>query len=141
MKKCPNCNEETIPLKWILFEKANGQKGRCYICDNCGEKIKKRRIFGFIGDILDSEIGLVVLLGLSIGFNFLINAFFFFLLFALMTMFFFYLLIDLFAVLTIADESYCRGDMTKIGAFFGLIAMGAIIAYMVYFFLIRPFLR
>jgi hypothetical protein len=57
-----------------------------------------------------------------------------------MTMFFLHLLIDLFAVLTIADESYCRGDMTKIGAFFGLIVMGAIIAYMVYFFVIRPFL-
>ena len=136
MKKCPNCHEETIPLQWILFGKANDQKGRCYVCNNCGGRIKKKK---FLGIFLDFDVELVIIFTLlllyffhSLFIPFLISVF----LIVLM-----HLLINIFATLQIADEAYCRGDMTKIGAFFGLIAMGGIIAYMVYFFVIQPFLR
>jgi hypothetical protein len=51
------------------------------------------------------------------------------------------ILVDSIVDLKIADEPYCRGDMTKIGAFFGLITMSGIIAYMIYFFIILPFIN
>lgn len=142
MKKCPNCNEKTIPQKWILFGKANGQKGRCYQCENCNANIKKTRIFGFLEDILYSDIGLI-LIGLSLitGFSRITSSFFLSVILSVTTMVCLQLLINQFSALNIADESYCRGDMTKIGAFFGLIVMGGIITYMLYFFVIQPFLR
>lgn len=37
-----------------------------------------------------------------------------------------------------ADESYCRGDLTKIDAVFALIAIPAIIIFTVYALLIKP---
>jgi hypothetical protein len=45
-----------------------------------------------------------------------------------------------FAPLHIADEGYCRGDMTKIEAFFGLLFMGFIIVMVVYCLIIQPFI-
>lgn len=136
MKKCPNCNEETIPLKWMLFEKANGQKGRCYICDNCGEKIRKKNYLGYMIDF-NYEMIVLVMLGL---FFLTDNTLLSFLLAPILLMIII-MASNYFASLQITDESYCRGDMTKIGAFFGLIAMGSIIMFMVYFFVIRSFLR
>lgn len=136
MKKCPNCNEETIPFKWMLFEKANGQKGRCYICNNCGEKIRKKNYLGYMIDF-NYEMIVLVMLGL---FFLTDNTLLSFLLAPILLMIII-MASNYFASLQITDESYCRGDMTKIGAFFGLIAMGSIIMFMVYFFVIRSFLR
>lgn len=140
MKKCPNCNEKTIPQKWILFGKANAQKGRCYQCENCNANIKKTRIFGFLEYVLYSDIGLILIgLGLIAGFSRITSSFFLSVILSLTTIVCLHLLINQFSVLNIADESYCRGDMTKIGAFFGLIAMICIIGYMIYFFILQPF--
>lgn len=136
MKKCPNCAEETIPLKWMIFEKVNGQKGRCYICDNCGEKIRKKNYLGYMIDF-NYEMIILVMLGL---FFLTDNTLLSFVLAPILLMIII-MASNYFASLEITDESYCRGDMTKIGAFFGLLAMGGIIAYMVYFFVIQPFLR
>lgn len=136
MKKCPNCNEETIPLKWMLFEKANGQKGRCYICDHCDEKIRKKNYLGYMIDF-NYEMIILVMLGL---FFLTDNTLLSFVLAPILLMIII-MASNYFASLQITDESYCRGDMTKIGAFFGLIAMGGIITYMVYFFVIQPLLR
>lgn len=136
MRKCPSCAEETIPLKWILFEKADGQKGRCYVCTHCGEKIRKKNYLGYVLDF-NYEMIIVMMLGLyflthSSFISFLLSPVL--LIIAIMTS-------NFFASLQIADESYCRGDMTKTGAFFGLIAMIGIIVYMIYFFILQPFLK
>lgn len=136
MRKCPNCAEETIPLKWMIFENANGQKGRCYVCDHCGERIKKKKFLGFI---LDFEFELVIIL--TIGLMYLLKSLLIPFFLSLSSVVFIHIAINSFATLQVSDEAYCRGDMTKIGAFFGLLAMGGIITYMVYFFVIRPFLR
>jgi len=132
MRKCPSCGEETIPLKWMLFEKANGQKGRCYVCNHCGEKIRKKNYLGYI---LDFNIETIILV--TLGLYFLMHSF----LLSIFFLFFTIIASNIFASLQVTDESYCRGDMTKIGAFFGLIAMAGIITYMVYFFIIQPFFR
>ncbi|MGD9969374.1 MAG: hypothetical protein AB7S65_02885 [Sulfuricurvum sp.] len=134
MRICPNCGEKTIPLKWMLFEKADGQKGRCYICNHCGERIKKKKFLGFV---LDFEIELLFLL--MVGFTFLLHSLLASFLAALLMLIFIHISINGFAILQVADEGYCRGDMTKIGAFFGLIVMFAMIAIMIDFFIIKPF--
>ncbi|MGE4473088.1 MAG: hypothetical protein AB7D20_09855 [Sulfuricurvum sp.] len=134
MKKCPNCGEDTVPLKWMLFEKANGQKGRCYICDHCGVKIRKKSYLGYILDF-NFEMIVVVMLGLYLLTKSSLISFWLspvLLIIAIMAS-------NLFASLHIADEGYCRGDMTKTGAFFGLIIMFAIIALMIDVFIIKPF--
>jgi len=136
MKKCPNCHEETIPLQWILIGKANEQKGRCYVCDNCGERIKKKRFLGFVLDF-DVELVIILTLVLLYFFHSLLIPF----LISVSLIVLMHFLINIFATLQIADETYCRGDMTKIGAFFGLVAMIGIIAYMIYFFILQPLLR
>lgn len=136
MKKCPNCNEETIPLRWILFEKANGQKGRCYVCNHCGERVKKKKFLGFILDF-DFELVVILTLALLYFFQSVLTPF----LISVSLIVLMHFVINTFATLQVAEEAYCRGDMTKTGAFFGLIAMGGIIMYMVYFFVIQPLLR
>ncbi len=142
MRKCPNCNEKTIPEKWVLLGKANGQKGRCYQCENCNTKIKKTRIFGFLEDILFSDIGLILIgLGLIAGFSTIFDSFFVTLILSIMTIVCLNVLINFFTVLNIADESYCRGDMSRIGAFFVLISFFSIISYMIYFFIIQPIIK
>lgn len=136
MKKCPNCHQERIPLKWILFGKAKGQKGRCYICENCGEKIRKKNYLGYVLDF-NYETIIVVMLGLSfLTHNTSISFYGAPILLIIIIM-----ASSFFASLQIADESYCQGDMSKIGAFFGLIGMIGIIAYLIYFFIIQPFFR
>jgi len=46
--------------------------------------------------------------------------------------------ISFFSPLREAEESYCRGDMTKIGAIFALIAISTIIILTVYTLLYKP---
>ncbi len=141
MKECPNCDQKTISLKWILFGKANGQKGRCFICDNCGERIKKIRALGFLEPILYTEIGFIVLLGLIGGFKILFDSLFTSFTFALVTIVLLQVLINVLVVLKVTDEPYCQEDMSKIEAFFGLIIMFAIITMMVNFFIVQPLFR
>lgn len=138
MKKCPNCDQKTISLKWILFGKANVQKGRCCICENCGEKIRKIRVLGFLEYLLSAEIGILVFLGLIGGFSILFDSLFTSFSLALVTVVFFHLVINSVVILKVADEAYCREDMTKFEAFFGLVLMFAIIVLMVNFFVIQP---
>lgn len=53
---------------------------------------------------------------------------------ALVTIVFVHLIINLIVHLKVANEGYCQGEMTKIGAFFGLIIMATLILFMVNFF-------
>jgi len=46
--------------------------------------------------------------------------------------------ISFFSPLREAEESYCRGDMTKIGAIFALIAIPTIIILTIYTLLYKP---
>lgn len=136
MRKCPACGEETVPLKWMLFGKANNQQGRCYVCNNCNVKIRKKNYLGYVLDF-SFEVIIVVMLGLY----FLTHSSFISFLLSPLLLIIIIMASNFFASLQIADEPYCRGDMTKIGAFFGLIAMVGIIAYLVYFFIVQPFIK
>lgn len=48
--------------------------------------------------------------------------------------------VEYLAPLKVADKGYCRGDLSKVGAFFALILMVAIIGMLLYCFIIQPFI-
>ena len=138
MKECPECKEKTIPYSWILFGKSVNKNGRCIQCTNCGKRIKKSRWL-LLDLLLHSDLVLVGLFFLftvvlfKVFQNFALS-----LLGGVVLMVAFFMAVALLSPLRKADESYCRGDMTKVGAIFALIAIPTIIIFTVYTLLYKP---
>ena len=138
MKRCPNCQEKTIPLKWVLFNRSPNPDGKCIECSNCKAAVKKSRWFIFYilsADILVEGTWILLataFLGKVVGSYQL--AFFG----ALLVWVLLHFAVEYFAPLKVADESYCRGDMSRRAAFFALIFMACIIAMLAYCFVIQP---
>jgi hypothetical protein len=140
VKVCPNCQEETISLQWVLFNKSPHPDGKCFQCPNCGTRVKKSKWFIF--NLLSADL-------LVEGTWILITTAFLGKLFGsygiafstvLLVWAVLHFAVEYLAPLKAADEGYCRGDMTKAGAFFALIFMAAIIGTLLYCFIIQPFI-
>ena len=138
MKECPECKEKTIPYQWIFFGKSKYKKGRCFQCTNCGKNIKKSRWL-LIDLLLHSDLVLFGLFFLFIIALFQVfQNFVFSLLGAVVLMIAFFMSVAFLSPLREADESYCLGDMTKVGAVLALIAIPTIIIYTAYTLLYKP---
>jgi len=140
MKECPNCNEKTIPLKWVFFDKGLNLNGYCIKCENCNANIRKKKWLIldilFPGLWLEGTFIFIITLLLANIFHSLLYAFVSTLLIWTTQ----HLLVEYFASLKVSDEAYCRGDMSKIGAFFALIFMAFLIGMLIYCFIIQPFI-
>ena len=138
MKKCPACKESTVPYKWIFFGLSKNKSGRCFQCTNCGITIKKSRwlLFDYLYYSGLLHIGLFLLFFVTL---FEVSQNVPFSLFGTMVLIVvFFMLIALVSPLREADESYCRDDMSKIGAIFALIAIPTVIIYTIYVLLYKP---
>jgi uncharacterized membrane protein len=141
VKECPVCKAKTIPNQWILFGKSDHKNGYCIKCPNCQTNIRKKR--WFIIDLLLMQewvfFPILFLLGLAvfqITSNFTVAIAGAILLFILLLMGIAY-----FTPLREADEAYCRGEMTKIGA---VLAWGftlLIVIYTLYQLLYKPLIQ
>lgn len=140
MKKCPNCSKNTVPLKWLLLNKSEDSNKLCYTCPNCHTKIKKQKFFLLeiftAGALMEGT--LVLMMTIWIG-SFLTS-----ILYSLLASILFFTIlrfsIEYFSVLNIADESYYRGEWTRLDAFFILIFMTVMIGIVLYCLVIQPFL-
>lgn len=56
-----------------------------------------------------------------------------------MTFIFLEYILEYLSPLSVADEAYCRDEMTKIGAIFSLVLMVFIIGFLIYCFIVSPF--
>lgn len=138
MKKCPVCKEHTIPYIWIFFGKSKHKYGRCFKCSNCGKNVKKSQWL-LIDIILYNDLTYFTLFILfTITLSKFIQNFLVVLLGSIGLMVIYFMAISFFSPLREAEESYCRGDMTKIGAIFALIAIPTIIFLTVYILLYKP---
>lgn len=138
MKACPLCKEKTIPHSWIFFERSKNRNGRCIQCSNCGKNIKKSR--WLLIDILlrmDAlPMGLFILFTITL-FQ-VVHHYFISFFGAILLVIGFYMSVSYISPLSEAEESYCRGDMSKIGAVFALIAIPSIIIFTLYSLLYKP---
>ena len=129
MKKCPVCKEKSIPYQWVFFGISKHKNGRCFQCTHCGAKIKKSRWFLFDFLFLNEwTVGILLLLIFDKIFSNIAAVIFSTILFSAL----YYMLVEYLSPLREADESYCRGDLSKIGALFALIAIPTIIIFTVY---------
>ena len=140
MKQCPNCEKKSIPLKWIIFNKSSsGAFIKCFRCPDCNEKIKKNKNFIFF--ILSGlpAIELVWVLIIAFFLNYITGSLWVAIIGTIMTFIFLEYVLEYLSPLSIADESYCRDEMTKIGAVFALVLMVSIIGFLIYCFIVSPF--
>ena len=141
MKSCPNCGERTISLKWIIFNKSSsGNFIKCFQCPNCNEKIKKNKnfIFFILSGLAAIELVWILLIGFFL--NYLTGSFWMAIIGTIMTFIVLEYVLEYFSPLSIADEGYCRDELTKFGAIFALILMVSIIVFLIYCFIISPFI-
>ena len=140
MKECPSCNEKTVPIKWLLLNKSENTTKYCFQCPSCDVKLRKQKVF--ILELLTAgaltEGTLVLLMAI------VVNRFFNDFTYSVLTSIFFFSIvhfsIEYFVPLKIADESYCIGGMTRVGAFFALMFIGLIVLMTIYCLVIQPFL-
>lgn len=137
MKKCPSCHVKTIPLGWIFFEHSQHKDGRCTRCTNCSKSIRQKA--NFLTDLLWTFEGTALFFVLVFSLTEFFKIKFSFFAFMIVYIFFIFGL-NYLKPLAVADEGYCRGDMSKIGAFFGLILMSSLIFMLTYCFIVQPFL-
>ena len=132
MKRCPLCQARTIPYKWVFFGISKHKNGRCFQCTHCGTNIKKSRwvIFDFLF-LNEWTLGILLLLSLVIFDQVFHNVVA--VIFSTILFFTAYcMLIEYLSPLQKAEESYCRGDLSKVGALFALIAIPTIIIFTIY---------
>lgn len=140
MKTCPNCKEKTIPFKWVIFNKSkSGIYSKCFQCPNCKEKIRKNKnfIIFILSGISNIELVWILLIGFFI--NYLTNSLFLTILGVIMTFIILEYVLEYITPLSVAKEGYCSDEMTRIGAVFALLLMAFIIGFLIYCFIISPF--
>ena len=140
MKQCPNCGKKSIPIKWIIFNKSSsGSFIKCFQCPNSNEKIKKNKNFIFF--ILSGlpAIELVWILIIAFFLNYITGSLGAAIIGTIMTFIFLEYILEYLSPLSVADEAYCRDEMTKIGAVFSLVLMVFIIGFLIYCFIVSPF--
>lgn len=140
MKECPSCNKKTVPNKWLLFNKSENTTKYCFQCPSCNVKLRKQKFF--ILELLTAGAlmeGTLVLL-MTIVMNKLFNDFTYSFLTSVLFFSIVHFSIEYFVPLKIADESYCIGGMTRVGAFFALMFIGLIVLMTIYCLVIQPFI-
>lgn len=140
MKKCPECKEKTIPYSWIFFGKSKNKNGYCIQCSNCGKNIKKSRWLIIDLFLYSDFVPIAIFILFAIAFSKIFENFLFVLLSSLLLTIGFFMFVSFLTPLREADESYCRGDMSKIGAVFALIAIPTIIIITLYELVYKPLL-
>lgn len=132
MKSCPICHVKTIPYTWIFFGLSKYNNGSCFRCPHCGKSIRKSRWWIF--DLLFfNDVTLIVLL---LSFFGLTHQLIHNTLTAIMSIFLvlliYCMLVEYFSPLREAEESYCRGELSRVGAIFSLVAIPTIIILTIY---------
>jgi hypothetical protein len=140
MKKCPNCMEKTIPLKWVLFNRSSNPDGKCLRCSNCDARIRKSKWLIFHLFSLDLLVEGTLILIATAFLGKLLGSYGIAFFSALAVWTSLYFAVEYFAPLKIADESYCRGDMTRAGAFFALVFMAMLMGALLNCFIVQPVL-
>jgi len=141
MKSCPNCGKKSIPLKWIIFNKSSsGTFIKCFQCPNCNEKIRKNKnfIFFILSGLVAIELVWILLIGFFV--NYITGSFLVAIIGTIMTFIVLEYGLEYLSPLSIANEAYCRDEMTRIGAIFALIFMVLIIGFLIYCFIVSPFI-
>jgi len=140
MRQCPNCNERTISVKWLLFNKSNSDTKYCSECPNCNLKIRKQK--NIILDIITADITVLAFLTfiLTIFIESYLPSFVYALTSSVVFFTVLYFVSEYYSKLKVAEENYCLGGLSKKGAFFALILMGIIICMTIYCLIIQPFI-
>ncbi len=139
MKECPNCRKKTIPNKWVFFNKSENVKKFCIECSNCHKKIQKQKSFPLAilsSSLVEGTLLLIATVLLDMYLNSLFDSFF-----ALVILFtIIHFSIEYYAPLSIADEDYCVGGVTKIDAILTIIVILVIVCITIYTLVVQPFI-
>lgn len=140
MKRCPNCKEQTISIKWLLFNKSNYETKYCFECPNCNLKIRKQK--NLILDIITVDIIIVGFLTfiLAIFIEKYLPTFVYALTASIIFFTVLYFGSEYSSKLKVAEENYCLNGLSRKGAIFALILMGIIISMTIYCLVIQPFI-
>jgi hypothetical protein len=140
MRQCPNCNERTISVKWLLFNKSNRETKYCFECLNCNLKIRKQK--NLVLDIITSDITILGFLAFISAI--IIEKYLPSFIYALTSSIIFFTVLHFISEysskLKVAEENYCVNGLSKKGAIFALILMGIIICMTIYCLIIQPFI-
>ena len=140
MRKCPNCNENTIATKWLLINKSDYETKHCFECPNCNTKVRKHK--NIILDLITADIVSLGILSFILAVliedympSFIYGLIIFSLFFTAL-----YFSTEYFAKLKIAEENYCLTGLSKKGAVLVLIVMVLIVCMTIYCLVIQPFI-
>jgi len=140
MRQCPNCNEQTISVKWLLFNKSNSETKYCFECSNCNLKIRKQK--NLVLDIITADITILGFLAFisAIIIEKYLPSFIYALASSIIFFTVLYFVSEYSSKLKVAEENYCVNGLSKKGAVFALILMGIIICMTIYCLIIQPFI-
>jgi len=140
MRQCPNCNERTISVKWLLFNKSNSETKYCFECSNCNLKIRKQK--NLVLDIITAAITILGFLAFisAIIIEKYLPSFIYALASSIIFFTVLYFVSEYSSKLKVAEENYCVNGLSKKGAIFALIIMGVIICMTIYCLIIQPFI-
>jgi len=140
MRQCPNCNERTISVKWLLFNKSNSETKYCFECSNCNLKIRKQK--NLVLDIITADITILGFLAFisAIIIEKYLPSFIYALASSIIFFTVLYFVSEYSSKLKVAEENYCVNGLSKKGAIFALIIMGVIICMTIYCLIIQPFI-
>lgn len=140
MRQCPNCNEPTISVKWLLFNKSNSETKYCFECSKCNLKIRKQK--NLILDIITADITILGLLAFisAILIEKYLPSFVYALTSSIIFFTVLYFISEYSSKLKVAEENYCVNGLSKKGAIFALILMGIIICMTIYCLIVQPFI-
>lgn len=140
MKQCPNCNERTVSVKWLLFNTSNSEAKYCFECSNCNKKIRKQK--NLVLDIITADITILGFLAFisAIFIEKYVPSFVYALASSVILFTVLHFLLEYFSKLKVAEENYCVHGLSKKGAISALIFMGIIICMTIYCLIIQPFI-
>ena len=137
MKKCPACEQKTIPLKWILFHQILKKNCNFYTCTHCNQNIRTGHLINFNAiytPLFDPIILIVLIVSLfalydSIGLIYTVLSLVgYFFVFTIL-----FLIQQYIVPLELSLETRCEEKgLTRVQAFFALIAMVLIIVFTLY---------
>ena len=140
MRKCPNCNENTIATKWLLINKSDYETKHCFECPNCNTKVRKHK--NIILDLITVDIvslGILTFI-LAVLIKNYISSFTYGLIISILFFAALHFFAEYFAKLKVAEENYCINGLSKKGAVFALIIISLIVCMTIYCLIIQPFI-
>ncbi|MEA2029362.1 MAG: hypothetical protein U9N49_10360 [Campylobacterota bacterium] len=142
MKKCPQCKNKTIPLRWILFHQLSKKSCNYFECSKCGEKIRTGHLVNFSMislPLYDPIILAIILFALYYSFGLLTLAVT--IVSYLVAFILLFFIQQYFVPLEISVETECETKgLTRIQALFALVLMVGIIGVTLYELVAKPLL-